>query len=220
MFVVPLLFKHYALIPRGAMRPKAHSVLTVYASGRLMRRPVLECRPIGARRVVGVLTRSTGAVAIVVVGAVLSLFGCDDTAKWFAKPLNPLNNNPGYTYSSLGDARVDRAITANDLVDANGACPNYAPPRASAGAGEGASPQDGAALFGGGVALGMSECDIVARLGQATAVNFGTAAYGSRRSPVGHLSIRKRAPPGNGSCRGAAAGGREEGDQEKAGEVW
>jgi hypothetical protein len=127
-----------------------------------------------------VLTRSTGAVAIVVVGAVLSLFGCDDTAKWFAKPLNPLNNNPGYTYSSLGDARVDRAITANDLVDANGACPNYAPPRASAGAGEGASPQDGAALFGGGVALGMSECDIVARLGQATAVNFGTAAYGSR----------------------------------------
>ncbi len=124
--------------------------------------------------------RSTGAVAIVVVGVVLSLFGCDDTAKWFAKPLNPLNNNPGYTYSSLGDARVDRAITANDLVDANGACPNYAPPSASAGAGEGASPQDGAALFGGGVALGMSECDIVARLGQATAVNFGTAAYGSR----------------------------------------
>jgi hypothetical protein len=86
---------------------------------------------------------------------VLSLFGCDDTAKWFAKPLNPLNNNPGYTYSSLGDARVDRAITANDLVDANGACPNYAPPSASPGAGEGASPQDGAALFGGGVALGM-----------------------------------------------------------------
>ena len=88
---------------------------------------MLECRPIGARRVVG----------------------------------DPLNNNPGYTYSSLGDARVDRAITANDLVDANGACPNYAPQSASPGAGEGASPQDGAALFGGGVALGMSECDIV-----------------------------------------------------------
>ena len=32
MFVVPLLFNHYPLIPRGAMRPKAHSVLTVYAS--------------------------------------------------------------------------------------------------------------------------------------------------------------------------------------------
>jgi hypothetical protein len=155
---------------------------------------VLECRPIGARRVVGVLTRSTGAVAIVVVGAVLSLFGCDDTAEWFAKPLNPLNNNPGYTYSSLGDARVDRAITANDLVDANGACPNYAPPRASPGAGEGASLQDGAALFGGGVALGMSECDIVVRLGQATAVNFGTAAYGSRS-----LVLTYNAGPGRAS---------------------
>lgn len=32
MFVVPLLFNHYPLIPRGAMRPKAHSALTVYAS--------------------------------------------------------------------------------------------------------------------------------------------------------------------------------------------
>ena len=53
------------------------------------------------------------------------------------QPLNPLNNNPGYTYSSLGDARVDRAITANDLVDANGACPNYAPPSGVARCGRG-----------------------------------------------------------------------------------
>ena len=53
---------------------------------------------------------------MVVAGMAVSLSGCDDTAKWFAKPLNPFNNNPGYTYSSLGDARVDRAITANDLV--------------------------------------------------------------------------------------------------------
>jgi hypothetical protein len=130
---------------------------------------------------VGVFSRFNGAVAM---GMALSLSGCDDTAKWFAKPLNPFNSNPGYTYSSLGDARVDRPITANDLVDANGACPNYAPPApppsASAGGGEGTPPQDGAALSGGGVALGMSECDVVTRLGQATAVNFGTAPNGSR----------------------------------------
>jgi hypothetical protein len=43
---------------------------------------------------------------MVVVGMSLSLFGCDDSAKWFAKPLNPLSNSPGYTYSSLGDARL------------------------------------------------------------------------------------------------------------------
>jgi hypothetical protein len=131
-----------------------------------------------------VFSRFNGAAAMVVVGMALSLSGCDDTAKWFAKPLNPLNSNPGYTYSSLGDARVDRSITANDLVDANGACPNYAapapPPSAPAGGGEGTPPQDGSALFGGGVALGMSECDVVTRLGQTTAVNFGTAPNGSR----------------------------------------
>jgi len=134
---------------------------------------------------VGVLARFNGAVAMVVVGMALSLSGCDDSAKWFAKPVNPFNNRPGYTYSSRGDARGDRPITANDLIDANGACPNYsapaAPPSASAGTGGGAPLQDNAALFGGGVALGMSECDIVARLGQATVVNFGTGVYGSRR---------------------------------------
>ena len=58
---------------------------------------------------------------MVVAGMAVSLSGCDDTAKWFAKPLNLFNNNPGYNYSSLGDASVDRAITANDLVDASGA---------------------------------------------------------------------------------------------------
>jgi len=132
-----------------------------------------------------VLARSNGAVAMVVVSAALSLAGCDDTARWFAKPLNPFNAPVGYTYSSLGDVRVDRVVTANDLVDANGACPNYVapapPPSASASPGEGAQPpQDSAALFNGGVALGMSECDVVSRLGQATAVNFGTGAHGSR----------------------------------------
>jgi hypothetical protein len=130
-----------------------------------------------------VLARFDGAVAIV-VGMAFSLSGCDDSANWFAKPLSPFNRSPGYTYSSLGDARVDRPITANDLIDANGACPNYsasaAPPSPSAGAAAGAPAQDNAALFGGGVALGMSECDIVARLGQTTAVNFGTGVYGSR----------------------------------------
>jgi hypothetical protein len=130
----------------------------------------------------GVLARFNGAAALAVGGMVLSLAACDDTAKWFAKPLNPFNNNVGYRYSSLGDARVDRGITANDVIDANGACPNYsapaAPPSASASSGEGASPRDNP--FGGGVALGMSECDVVARLGQATGVDFGTGLHGSR----------------------------------------
>jgi hypothetical protein len=143
---------------------------------------VLQWRHVGQKGSLGVLARFNGAAALAVGGMVLSLAACDDTARWFAKPLNPFNNNPGYTYSSLGDARVDRAITANDLIDANGACPNYsapaAPPIAPAGPGAAASSQDNP--FGAGIALGMSECDVVARLGQATDVNFGTGLHGSR----------------------------------------
>jgi hypothetical protein len=168
------------------MWPREHSVFTVYA-------PIAKtgdtCFNRGSLRQEGllsVLARSNSAIAVVVTSVALSLAGCDDTAQWFAKPLNPFNRPSGYTYSSLGDPRVDRPITANDLVDANGACPNYTapalpPPPAAASPGEGAQPpQDGTALFVGGIALGMSECDVVSRLGQATAVNFGTGAYGSR----------------------------------------
>ena len=121
-----------------------------------------------------------------VVGMVLAmaawLGGCsNDNEKWFSKPANLLGNNLSYTYSSLGQSRVDRPITANDLVDANGACPRYVPPEASApgNPGEAAAP-DASALLGAGVALGMSECDVIARLGQPTAVNLGTNPNGTR----------------------------------------
>jgi hypothetical protein len=129
----------------------------------------------------GVLTRPNRAAALVALMLALLVAGCDDTARWFAKPL--VNSNGGYTYSSLGETRQDRPITQNDLIDANGACPNYvaAAPSASANPGEGAPPSpDTAALLGGGVALGMSECDVVARLGQPTAVNPGRNPNGTR----------------------------------------
>jgi hypothetical protein len=113
----------------------------------------------------------------------LSVVGCaDDTARWFAGP-SPFNPKGGYTYSSLGEARQDRPVTQNDLIDANGACPNYvaAAPNASANSSEGGPPSpDTAALLSGGVALGMSECDVVTRLGQPTAVNPGRNPNGSR----------------------------------------
>ncbi|MGO9627435.1 MAG: hypothetical protein ACLPXW_00395 [Xanthobacteraceae bacterium] len=132
------------------------------------------------------LARSNGAVALAVLATAVSLAGCaDDTAKWFAKPLSPFNSKAGYSYTSLGEAKLDRPVTANDLIDANGACPNYVAPApqqsASVNPGESApaSPET-AALLGGGVAFGMSECDVVARLGQPTAVNFGNNAYRSR----------------------------------------
>jgi hypothetical protein len=148
---------------------------------------MLQCRPkamkTAVKGITRVLARPNCAAALAALTVALLIGGCaDDNAKWFAKPLN-LSNQPGYTYSSLGGTRFDRPVTANDLVDANGACPNYVPAAASAPAnpGEGAPPSpDTAALLNGGVALGMSECDVVARLGQPTAVNPGRNANGVR----------------------------------------
>jgi hypothetical protein len=133
----------------------------------------LNIHQFGTEKVANVLTQSNSTIALVVAVWFISLGGCDDANKWFDRPLNPFKAPSGYSYSSLGDARVDRPITANDLIDANGACPNYAgsaPPAAGAPSG-----QDAAALYGGGIALGMSECDVVTRLGPATSVNLGPA---------------------------------------------
>jgi hypothetical protein len=117
-----------------------------------------------------------------------ALCGCssfDTSGAWFSKPLNLFGANLGYTYSQLDEAKMDRPITANDLISANGACPRPAVPTAAQTASgspdaSAANSPDTAALLGGGVAIGMSECDVVARLGQPTAVNIGRGPNGDR----------------------------------------
>jgi hypothetical protein len=129
-----------------------------------------------------VVGRPNGGAVFAALTVALLIGGCtDDTQRWFSKPANVFGGNRGYSYSSLGQARQDRSIAANDLVDANGGCSNYAAPAPdpSANPGEGQS-ADVVALLGGGVALGMSECDVVARLGQPTAVNLGSNPNGLR----------------------------------------
>ncbi len=102
--------------------------------------------------------------------------------------MDVFGNRGGYTYANLGDARQERPITANDLVNANGACPGVqaaapAPPPAPGTEATGAAAaSDMASLLGGGIAIGMSECDVVARLGQATAVNLGRNPNGDRNA--------------------------------------
>ena len=111
----------------------------------------------------------------------LALAGCDNSAQWFAQPLVKTNLN--YSYSQLGENKQNRPVTQSDLVDANGACPSYVPqaPAQSAAANPGgALPPDEAALIGTGIALGMSECDVVSRLGQPNAVNLGRYPNGLR----------------------------------------
>ena len=114
------------------------------------------------------------------IGALVALCGCssfDASGTWFSRPVDFFGAKASYSYSDLGDARRDRPITANDLIDGNGSCPK---PVAASSAQPGAAGDDTATLLGQGVAIGMSECDVVQRLGQPNNVNLGQNPNGSR----------------------------------------
>jgi hypothetical protein len=144
-----------------------------------------------------VFATSKRIAAAAALTTALALCGCgnanfDNSAAWFAKPVDLFGTRSGYTYSSLDAGAVqEHPITANDLVDANGACPAaaaQAPPAppplqgaaaANAGGGQ-VPPGDLASMLGGGIALGMSECAVAVRLGQPNAVNIGKYPNGYR----------------------------------------
>lgn len=123
------------------------------------------------------------ANVICVVGALagaLALGACanvdaENKDAWFSKPFQFVSRAGGYTFSELQESRErTRPITANDLVAANGSCPPppavQQAPAAAAGAAAnqpGSAPPaaDTSTLLGGGIALGMSECDVVFRAG-------------------------------------------------------
>jgi hypothetical protein len=122
----------------------------------------------------------------------VALSGCGDidfeSGQWFQKPLDLFGREGGYTYSELKETAQQRPITANDLVQQNGACPAppavaQAPPPSATANNPGATPAmaGGAdSLLGGGVALGMSECDVVHRAGPPSAVQLGQFPNGDR----------------------------------------
>jgi hypothetical protein len=128
---------------------------------------------------------------------VLSLSGCSagdyESSGWFSKPVDLFGRRGGYSFSQLGAEKQERPITANDLADASGACsmatPSAAPaPEAQAAAanpGQPAqSPPDETAQLRGGVAVGMSECDVIARVGRPVAVNIGSGPQGERTATM------------------------------------
>jgi hypothetical protein len=139
---------------------------------------------------------------ICIVGALagaLALGACanvdtENKDAWFAKPFQFVSRAGGYTFSELQESRDrTRPITANDLVAANGSCPPppavQQAPVAAAGA---AANQPGSAppaadtgyLLGGGIALGMSECDVVFRAGAPSTVQIGKNPNGDRTAEL------------------------------------
>lgn len=131
--------------------------------------------------------RSNQSGAAAALTLAVALCGCGNSnsdfgSGWFSKPVDLFGRNSGYTYAQLGETRQDRPVTASDLVDANGACPAVAPPptqSASAEPGQASAAPPGPPALG-GVGIGMSECEVVARLGQPAAVNLGAYANGTR----------------------------------------
>jgi hypothetical protein len=131
--------------------------------------------------------KQLGVALALALALAAGLCGCanvdfDTTQAWFAKPLDVTGRNAGgYTFSELAETKQrQRPITANDLVDGNGACP---PPAAPQAQGSPAAPAPAAttdSLLGGGVALGMSECDVVARAGAPSQVQLGKNPNGDR----------------------------------------
>jgi hypothetical protein len=140
-----------------------------------------------------------GAVAALLLAA--TLCGCantdvfDQNERWFSRSFDFTGRSGGYTFSELQESSRNRPITAADLVDANGACPPLPAPvpvpvQSSA---DGATPIPTApegppTLLGQGIALGMSECDVVYRAGGPSNVQLGKSPNGERTSVLTYNS--------------------------------
>ena len=132
----------------------------------------------------------TSRIILPLGAALAALCGCanvdvENKDAWFAKPFEFVSRKGGYTFSELQDTRQHtRPVTTNDFVDANGACPAPAPqPAPAAAAGNQANnpaPADNVSNLGLGVALGMTECDVVSRAGAPSAVQIGRNPNGER----------------------------------------
>ena len=135
----------------------------------------------------------SGVLAPLAMAVALSGCGSDIgwDAGWFRKPMDVFGHNSGYAYSDLQEASLSRSITANDLIDASGNCPPPAAPQQAqpAAAASPAPPASSdASLLGGGVGLGLSECEVVYRAGHPASVEIGKKPNGDRTAVLTYLS--------------------------------
>jgi hypothetical protein len=136
---------------------------------------------------VRVLSATNRYGALAALAMAVALPGCanldfDSSGGWFSKPLDVTGRSGGYAYLELQENRRQRVIGPNELVDGSGACPPASAPAAAptAPGATPAAPANGASTLGEAVALGMSECDVVNRAGQPSAVQLGKNPNGDR----------------------------------------
>jgi hypothetical protein len=124
-----------------------------------------------------------------------ALCGCantdlfDQNERWFSRSLDVKGKSSGYTYSEMQESSRNRTLTASDMIDANGACPPLpapaaaTPPEPTAAQGPApipTAPEAAPTLLGQGIALNMSECDVVYRAGAPASVQLGKSQNGDR----------------------------------------
>jgi hypothetical protein len=190
---------------RGSFRGCSFDIAAPVGNGAAARAMIapqtgahLRAEPVEFERAGGdvpVQVRSYRSRAFAVLTLALGLYGCanadvfDTNERWFQKPFDFTGRNGGYTFSELQETNSKRgSVAANQMVDASGACPAMpaanpvAAPVAAAGpAGpDAAGPGAPDPLLGGGIALGMTECDVVYRAGAPSNVQIGTNPNGAR----------------------------------------
>ena len=143
------------------------------------------------------------------------LFQDNNEGGWFSKPVD-IFHKPDWAVAGSGDQSAQlsptKPVASEDLIDPDGRCPVPAkaheaaaeppPPDRPVGSIAGdlahapmpeATPasayqQPGAPQLVGGVALGMSECEVVRRAGLPGNVNIGVGMTGNRRVVLIYLS--------------------------------
>lgn len=129
----------------------------------------------------------TGALLL---GVASMLGGCSNTdmfstqgaEQWFSKPFTGFSKHDWATPSTATNMSQLREVTPEDFVDASGQCSAAAAPAESAPApGAPAGTELGAAAtVAGGIALTMTECQVVQRAGSPQRVDLGAGAGGER----------------------------------------
>jgi hypothetical protein len=137
--------------------------------------------------------RIVAALAVIAALGGCGDMGLDASQPWFRKQLDLTGQAGGYTFSDLQESRRDRPLTANDLVETNGSCP---PAQAQPGpsiqnASPAAAPMvapDSTSLVDEGIALGMTECEVVHRAGAPSNIELGKNPNGDRTAVLTYQS--------------------------------
>jgi hypothetical protein len=132
-------------------------------------------------------------LTLLLLGPVLA--GCSGTPDWLSKDADWFSRSGRVFVRSVSieapPLSPDRAVTPDELVSADGACPGMA----ASGAGANAL-ADGAAggpppSTTGTVALGHTECDVIRGIGAPDSVNLSSNPRGDRVAVVNYSRVQR-----------------------------